>query len=499
MRFSLLFFLVFCLIGCDEKKQDLDFKAFDGLLLDLRRADYGYLSKEGVDSLKAFVKNSVTKSKDGRLKRWIDESGEVIIDSLANYVKISKGGILNVPSRNFSVNFFLENSASMDGYLSSASNDFKKALFGLLSDLKNNSGGIVSNLDLYHINTAITDSVRVDKNAVLDDFIFKLNPQAFRQLGIKNKGNRAQTDMHDLLKQVLQKVDEINVAILVSDFIFSPGKAKAKTAAEFIDAQSMSIRGSFAEKRASQDLAVYILKMESDFTGKYFLYNDSPVDYDAKKHKPRPYYIWFIGSPIHIAKIAQNQSIITSMKQAGYKEGESVIFESYKEGAERQPEFNLVLKKSNNKVVCNPRNAKRTILVKDTKDFNCSIDFNFGDNFRPSAFYSNKDNYKIEAKNNFDITIGEPKKKNFELNLALSADKVNWGEVKISVVDKMPSWVKEAASKDDFGILGNPLEQGRTYGFEELVTGVFRGFYPDILPDSLRVLQTLSINIQKEQ
>jgi hypothetical protein len=492
-----LFILVFCLIGCKDKsnpesKTDFEAKAFDEFLLKSRRANYGFVSKETIDTLKMMAQ----KAEKGKLKKLVNaESGQVNIEAFADYIKQPKEAVLNAVSESFNVNFFFENSASMDGYISSDNNDFKNAIFGLLTNLKNNSNGAVKNLKLNHINAAITHTASVESNAVLDDFILRLNPKTFRELGIKNHGNRGFTDMHELLKMVLEKADTESVAILVSDFILSPPKNMQKDAAQYINSQRAAIMGKFSEKKRDMDLVVYMLKMESEFAGTYYDRVDKPTAYKGK----RPYYIWFIGSPLHVAKIAQNKSIATTMELAKHKPGESLILESYKGGMLRQPEFNLVKKTSNNKMVCIPHNAKRIIGVRDTKNFNCSMDISFNDSFRGPAFYRDLSNYKVEGKNDFEIAIGEPKDKEFELNLALSAEKVNWGEAKISVMDKMPNWVKETSSQDDSNFKTDASQWSKTYNFEELATGVFRGFYPEINPDVPRALQTISVNIQKEK
>jgi hypothetical protein len=64
---------------------------------------------------------------------------------------------------------------------------------------------------------------------------------------------------------------------------------------------------------------------------------------------------------------------------------------------------------------------------------------------------------------------------------------------------KIPGWVNKVNSIDDTGIRTDVSEQGKTFGFLQIVGGVYSAFYPTVAMDERHTLQTFNLNIQLEK
>ncbi len=481
-------FALTCLIGC-EPPEDLDLKNFRAALFDLHRDD-GFLSKENIDSLK----KQALKAESPKFKALKEPSGQIHVNSFADFIckelekegiALSKQNVTDPISEHFNVNFFIKNSGNMYGYINPKSN-FQTALFGLLADLKLASK-FTDSLTLHYVNTTITHQVLYNHDKVLQNYIQKIKPDEFAKLGREKGGDPGETDFDKIFEQVLKKVDKNSIAILAADFVLSPGKGVNTD--DYLNLHGESIRIKFTQKIAGQDLAVLVLKMESYFKGRYA--NKKSIDVGEITVQKRPYYIWFIGSPLHIAKIAQNKQAFVALKNNGYT-GDMMVLDFF--GAERQPEFKVA---ASDKYIYSKK--ERKIKAKRTKDkFSFSLEANFNDPFRDSVFFANPANYKV-SNNSYVLSVKQPPRdKKFKHRLVLDADQIAKGELKITAVDKIPDWIDNSNSTDDVNIKRDVSEQSKTYGFKRLIEGVYLAFYPNAPIKEPHVLQTINLNIQLE-
>jgi len=480
--------LMLVLAGCEPDPEDNKggLKKFNDTVLSLRQND-GFLSKEDVDSLK----NMVLEAKGGRLVKWKDSDGNVNTDSLADYVcKIlkekwhiaqDKRSIIDPISEHFNVSFFIKNTANMDGYIKPKS-QFQDALFGLLADLKS---GFQSDISLNYVNTVVSYKVPYDNSDAPGNYIYKIDRNKFVEFGKENKGNRGSTDFDLIFGHVLETVNKNNIAILAADFIFSPGKGVDVN--DYLEKQRNSIRVKFSSKIEELGLAVLALKMESDFDGSYW---NRKSENAGNLRAKRPYYIWFIGSPLHLTKIAKNGKLFVTLKSNGFT-GDRIIFES--SSTEKQPEFKIGA--SANYSFENKDHKIKAKRLKKGEKYNFILDVNFNDAFRDSAFFADVDNYDVK---DYELTVNAKQPKNFKHRLSLSSEKITLGALKIFVTEKIPKWAKEVNSTDDANIRKDVSEQAKTYGFKHIVDGVYSAFYPTISTDEPHVLQTINLNIQLE-
>jgi len=132
-----------------------------------------------------------------------------------------------------SVNVYVENSGSMDGYVRGIT-DFEQIVYNYLTDII--ISDFTDSLNLFYINSDI-----IPQGSDISDFIERLEPSTFRIRG----GNRGISDISNVLKTVLSETQENEIAILVTDGIFSPGIGK--DAAQYLNNQQIGIKRTFAE------------------------------------------------------------------------------------------------------------------------------------------------------------------------------------------------------------------------------------------------------------
>lgn len=181
-----------------------------------------------------------------------------------------------VSSNNFKLKVYIENSGSMDGYMCDGS-ELKDAVYSYASALSS----YADTTELNYINSQI-----IPYNNEIESFIRDLTPQRFRIAG----GNRSNSDIAQMFKDILNKIDDNTVAIFVSDCILDVPNGKAE---DFFENRSIAIRNTFT-KHLNQhaDLGVEIFRLESSFEGRYYYSSGSESLNDVK----RPYYMWVIGN-----------------------------------------------------------------------------------------------------------------------------------------------------------------------------------------------------------
>lgn len=181
-----------------------------------------------------------------------------------------------VSSNNFKLKVYIENSGSMDGYMCAGS-ELKDAVYSYASALSS----YADTIELNYINSQI-----IPYNNEIESFIRDLTPQRFRVAG----GNRSNSDIAQMFKDILNKTDDNTVAIFVSDCILDVPNGKAE---DFFGNRSIAIRNTFT-KHLNQhaDLGVEIFRLESSFEGRYYYSSGS----EALKDVKRPYYMWIIGN-----------------------------------------------------------------------------------------------------------------------------------------------------------------------------------------------------------
>lgn len=366
------------------------------------------------------------------------------------------------------INVYIENSGSMDGYVKGVT-EFEQAVYSYLSDIK--IAGLTDSLNLYYINSQV-----IPQGSDIADFIDKLEPSSFKAKG----GNRGSSDLANVIETVLKETKIGQVAILVTDGIFSPGKGK--DAQEYLIGQQIGIKRIFADYLSyNKNASVLVYQMHSNFKGIY--YNN--VDSKTLTNQIRPYYIWIIGD---LKQLANIKDIITYDKLKMFSADKNSNIFSAMNGIQK---VKYSINPSIGKFKKAKENSNCTIkkLEKDSRtgkvSFAVNVDFS---NFLIDESYI-LDSRNYENSSEYEIEIKQASKKNcgYTHVIHFSANRVYAGTVVIKLKASIPNWIED--SNDDIGKNAIPF---KTYGIKYQLNGVY-----DAFTFSNKYYTEIKININK--
>lgn len=192
---------------------------------------------------------------------------------------------------------YVENSGSMDAYMCAGSN-LKDAVFDYVSDLNK----LATSCSLNYINSEV-----IPYRGDLRSFIKDLTPASFAKAG----GDRANTDLMQILETIIKQQTPNTVSVFVSDCILDI----PQNAIDYLGNCQVSVKNTFNKAiSANPRLGVEIIKLESKFDGYWYCGHNSKLLKDVK----RPYYIWLIGDQRYLAKFNKEvpvEDIIGGIKE----------------------------------------------------------------------------------------------------------------------------------------------------------------------------------------
>lgn len=366
-----------------------------------------------------------------------------------------------------SLNVYLENSGSMNGYVK-GNTGFEQSIYYYLSQIEYTE--VVDSIHLYYINSKV-----IPQNCELESFIHHIEPDDFRKKG----GNLGASDIAVMLDTVLSRQQSNEISLFISDCIFSPGKKMPETEIQnYLIEQSTRIERIFSNKLKfmNNELAVVICQLQSDFNGTFFNREDA---YRQIQHK-RPFYFWLIGSPMQICQLMN-----------------VIPFERLKEkGAEVENVYTLCRINTPVKYGIEQNRGKIGSFERDRKNprksiFNCKpgtrgqqqgiFRFAIGVDYSmlplDSTVLLNPLNYDLSAKE-YSVEIRPIYTlQGYTHSIYVSTTQlpISATELEITLKNPIPQWVEE---KNDS--IGLELEQGealdRTFGLKALVEGVYNAF-----------------------
>ena len=374
------------------------------------------------------------------------------------------------PLQSFDVKLFIENSGSMYGYVD-GSHDFKNALYGYMSDIK--AAGIAENICLNFINSQI-----INQGNDVSAFFDMLNSSKVFQ---KSGGSKKSTDIAEVLKMVVNDLDSNNVAMVVSDFIFSPGSGK--NAVEYLKDQRIKIKNTFVDYlKAHPKSGVMFFQFSSKFTGTFY---DRENRKTQLKDTERPFYLLVFGNKSAL------KTIRAKVPETNIKDGSGVNNYFIAENNFSAPKY-YVQRRSGDFGFYKHRgcDTKHSIIdAKKGRDGNLTfaVNVDFTQTILDNEYISNSDNYFLSDKN-FSLTVNNKKDGNFILNL--SSPIVVKTTLSIKLAKKIPTWIEQF--NDDDGL---DVEAGisKTYGLKTIVEGIAEAF--NFKSDSYYT--ELEININK--
>lgn len=344
-------------------------------------------------------------------------------------------------------NVYIENSASMDGYVKGVT-EFETIIYNYLTNIK--ISNVAKSLNLNYINSQV-----IKQKPDVEDFIQKLEPTTFKLKG----GNRGTTDISDLIKTVLKETTGDNLSIVVSDFIFSPGRNR--NADDYLTNQKIGIKSNIAEYlKEHSDAAVCIYQFSSKFDGTYYNRVDSPTHISSN----RPFYVWVIGKKSHIKSLREKVDVKFSSELKN-----SYILEVFNTDIK----YNVVASKYCKKIKYDLHACE---VEKDRNDqISFSVDMDLSNSIMDENYLCNPSNYVLSDSDMSIVGIKGSSSQAYTHTITFASNRVKPQTLSVSLKSCMPQWVDD--STDSIGLdirQGNAMSQ--TYGLKHLITGVYEAF-----------------------
>jgi len=363
---------------------------------------------------------------------------------------ISQGdSSLNPTHGKVNYNIFIENSGSMDGYLTKQSM-FKDDLIKFISDIP---AYFNINPSLYFINNK---ACKIPENSTQSwaYFIQNLNPQNSK-LQCPPKDSEIDKVIDIATTQI---GDDVN--IVISDCIFS--KLNVNPAVAEADLKIF-----FSKKLATQDVSTIVLKFRSEFTGPYY------VESNLSKPLPvhdinRPYYILLFGKENNLKTLIEKlklkdykgfENSYCLLSGTNKKEIKAAITSYSKEGT-------FSFEKPATRLVINDAKPNRENI------FQFSINVNLSTLGIEESFLVNPKNYACNS--NFKIVSIEkinPPAEYTHIFIVATDDLKQRDSLSIGLKYDIPQWVKETGIDIDNNP-NDPTQQTQTYGFAHLMLGI---------------------------
>lgn len=390
------------------------------------------------------------KKPDNSTKTTIEDSTEVIT--------------IREPLETFNeINFYFENSGSMNGYLEGK--NFKQTMHRIIDDENPSFKPYFVNTKEYPTSNILS---KIDNNNIVTNGTNSSDHQFIFTNAIKNAvGN--------------------NLSIVVTDGIYSMPKGG-------VDIVEVEIEKSFVKALNDNAIETVVLKMASNYKGTYYTESNCenvPIDQE------RPYYILLFGNKQTIDKALENIVVIERLE--GFKQQArffltnnlKIDYTVITQGEEKKGSFRKV-------------GAKMHELVKEIEDaeryeslnnkylqFGIAVDYN---NLSiPEQYLVETENYFVDEDTGYDVIEIKPTSNLSSASLSqysikqltskniikpthiiiVKAERNILGNLKIQLKNKFPTWISVAGQEEDCDIKGNTSQ---TFAFDKLMTGISKAY-----------------------
>ena len=211
-------------------------------------------------------------------------------------VRLSWSEVKPLEQSKFKVNFYVENSGSMNGYMCAGS-EFKNVIHYYANELED----LADTASLYFINSQI-----IPFRGDIDNYTLGMTPATFDRYG----GVTSSSSIDKMLGLVVDNTDGNTLSIFISDCILAVPFGQAD---KYFSMAKDNVKKVFVNAlKRHGDLGVEILCLKSQFDGIYYQYGKAPRKIDHL----RPYYVWIVGPQSLIGLIDKK---IDKAKLQGFK------------------------------------------------------------------------------------------------------------------------------------------------------------------------------------
>lgn len=415
----------------------------------------------------------VQQNKEDRSFKKLIKNGQADKIAIQSYMhKNANKAKLNIDqcgevktTTNFAI--YLENSASMDGYVNGVSN-FESVLSDIVIGL--NYHFEKSNIKFNFINSEIYPVEIADVNS----FFSSLEPgkAPFKV------GNQFVSELNQCFEKVLSETKDNGVSIFVSDCIYSLGKGRS-TQQGLILEENMT-KSAFMQRLKKSDLSTCILQFTSGFNGTYYDYNNQKTKLQQGE---RPYYIWIIGADNSV------QNLLSKVRFTDMKGYQNSYFLTGIQGTEPSTQYLSGTNRIGRAVYRSqePNYIKDIQFVNGVFQYSIAVDMS---SFPDRKSVLENRNYVLSPgvtlvsvqeipSNNQPTLIHQNdwqriKDNKFTHIITVKVNQKEFpNELTIAYKNAMPSWVESSSNTDD-SVIRQTTQQ--TFGLRNLLHGVTEAY-----------------------
>lgn len=428
----------------------------------------GLFDCKDLDTLIDFVQ---AKSSDRTFHKML-KNGKADRSLIQAYVKDNfKKGTLSIDlceevqeSPNFSI--YLENSASMDGYVKGVSN-FEAVLSKLVIDLH-------YHYDPQHVKfNFINSEVYPADISKVDKFFSSLEP------GVApfKVGNQFVSELNQCFEKILDTLTTQEVAIFVSDCIYS--LEKGRDSKEGLVYQENLTKNAFLQRLKKADFSTAILQFSAGFNGVYYDYKNQKTHL---RNVARPYYLWLMGDNDAV------RALLANIKMDNLPGYQNSFFLAPKRGDNPRSQYLATHSKGQAHYrPSEPTSLKKIKFADGVFQFSIALDLH---GFSGKEALVDLKNYAVNAgarivamqeipKNNQPALIkhndwNRIQNESYSHVMTIEVAQKDFpNQLNIRYKSQIPSWVSKSSTLDDADIQ-HSLQQ--TFGLENLVQGVYEAY-----------------------
>lgn len=362
--------------------------------------------------------------------------------------------------KKYHINFYMENSASMDGYVN-GNTEFKDVLGQMIVS----SHHCCKGTDFYFINNQV---YKANTSAI--GFIQMLTPSNIKV------GNVGATDVNQIFRNILDATKRDTISVLFSDCIYSVTDVNSQ-----LDNAKNATTDAFLTALAKDNtLATIILQFVSSFDGFYYDRNDKPFACKS----PRPFYAVITGNRDALKALysdfkveslpgLRNKCFLSTESWTLTAENSCTIISDYTNARRIKTQKNFL-------------DIEEISLDKTSSSLQFAVGVNFSDVFVDESYILDKNNYIVEPSSYNVVNVAKasissvgdfeyPPSKPYAITLS-----VPYGSfapvITLALKKKIPTWVTKSNVSDDAGYVP---ASNQSFAIQKVVEGIAAAYSAD--------------------
>lgn len=354
------------------------------------------------------------------------------------------------------VNYYVENSGGMFGFVSGGFNNYISTVSELAQKAEFITSGVEKEFNLIN---GFSPVVITPLGGSASDFTRRLNRNGF------NVGNIQGNDLNKMFQIALNEAGEDAISFFISDAIYDIQQKDNPLQALVVE--SRETRRQFISRlNAGDNVQTLIIQLSSDFSGRYYFGSRfGHVDINM----PRPFYIFVFGHSDLVNRYLTDAYIEAL---SGYQNHVRLFKTGELSASYAATAHNLIgqfnFERGNQASIRSVRTDRNNI-------FQFSVAADLSSVPLSAAELMNLQNYQVNP--NFEIVEIKPFSNSMLLGISnftpthvITLKSQNpWGVLNLKLINNRPGWITSSHTDDDTDVRNQPAQ---TWGLEHLISGI---------------------------